>query len=70
MITTWIIILTLSMASYGGPVLARVELVDQPSCEKFRALIMKQMGITSEDTNKTKADATKAIVSPCERWTR
>ena len=68
--TTWIIIITLSMASFGGPVLARVETTDEAACNKLRTLIMKQMGITSEEVNKTKADATKAIVSPCEKWTR
>lgn len=68
--TTWLIIITLSMASFGGPVLARVETTDEASCQKLRGLIMKQMGITSEEANKTKADATKAIVSLCEQWTR
>jgi len=68
--TTWVMILTLSMASFGGPVLARVETTDEASCHKLRALIMKQMGITSEAANVQKADATKAIVGLCEPWRR
>jgi hypothetical protein len=75
MMTTWIFVITLAMTIPGAgvdpqPVLARIETLDLKACTGFRNLVMKQMGITSEATNVQKNDATKAIVTKCEEWTR
>lgn len=69
MITTWVLLITLVMPTFGGPVLARVEFTDRASCYKMRTLILKHLGITTEADNLT-PDKTRAIVSLCEEWRR
>ncbi len=43
MITVWAFIVTLAMPSFGGPVLARVELTDEAACLKFRKVVVAQL---------------------------
>lgn len=60
MIEVWVFILTLTMPSFGGPILVKVELTDEAACQKFRGVVVRQL-----DSMRS-----PAVVTACERVLR
>ena len=42
MVTTWVLIITLLLPSFGGPVTIQVVTQTKAGCEKFRSAIVKK----------------------------
>ena len=42
MVAAWILIITLSLPSFGGPIVITVTTQTKAECEKFRSMVVKQ----------------------------
>ena len=42
MVATWLLIITLALPSFGGPVIITVATQTKAGCEKFRSMVVKQ----------------------------
>jgi hypothetical protein len=43
MLSTWVFFVTLMLPTFGGPIIIRVETVNEASCHRFRRVMIRQM---------------------------